>query len=74
MTYNDLKEGDLFLINDIKAMPKRKTSDGYIDLVTGETSRDKDIPENVKTDFTYEVIDETELNYWKDKLNLTFVA
>lgn len=74
MTYNDLKEGDIFLINDIKPQPKRKTADGYVDLITGETWRDQDVPEAAKTDFNYDVIDETELNYWKDKLNLTFAV
>lgn len=74
MTYSEIKEGEFFIINDIKSLPKRKTADGYIDLVTGNTERDIDIPDILKNEFSYEVIDRTELEYWKSKLNLTFVA
>lgn len=69
MTYHELKEGDIFLINDIKPQPKKKTAEGYVDLVTGETWRDQDIPEAAKTDFQYDVIDKQELEYWMGKLN-----
>lgn len=74
MTYRELKEGDIFIFNDIKALPKRKTASGYIDLVTGEETRDQDIPEAFLNDSAWGVIDTQELEYWKNKLNLTFVA
>lgn len=55
-------------------MPKRKTNDGYVDLVTGAVSRDKDIPDTFKNDKAWEVWDEAELKYWTEQLNLKFVA
>lgn len=72
IAYKDLKEGDFFLINDIKALPKQKTATGYVDLITGYENRDIDIPEKAKTDFHYMKIDKTELEYWKSQLNLSF--
>lgn len=74
ITYSELKEGDVFIFNDIKSMPKRKTSSGYVDLVTGSETRDRDIPETFKNDRAWEVWDKEEQSYWTEKLGLVFVV
>lgn len=71
--YSEIKTGDVFIFNDIKSMPKRKTEDGYMDLVTGAYSRDKDIPDTFKNDNAWEVWDEEEKKFWVEQLKLTLL-
>jgi len=73
MTYKEIKTGDLFIFNDIKSLPKRKTATGYIDLITGDTERDQDIPDAFLSDDGWEIISDEELSYWQNKLNIIFV-
>ena len=73
MTYNEIKTGEYFIINDLQPYPKIKTAFGYIDLRLKEEVLDKDIPESIKTDFDYQKITEEQalkfLEQYKDENN-----